>query len=1033
MTKLAMCRVGATLIWLIVAGISIPAQDVASSRQLTWDELSNPPGSYSESVSLRPVGGRELEYRFIDHGGAPHTDYFLPLADGIELHAPRDAEVRYTVELRRVGDPATMIAGTFSVDTLAPHAPRFTQAPGLHTSPVVLRPEVPESLPSDMASVYVAVQRADGEDSEFSRITSDGVDLAGEPGAVLDYRVSAYALDNAGNRSAVATYRYRIDRSRAVLPAEHPIISPRAGRYANEQILLVDSSGLADISIVLSTPQGDQRRLEYAEMPVIAGTGEFAVTLTATVVSSGEPYRRTVTWSQETRPRMPEQGRTTSSIRVQPPSNPVRYNLEDLPVAPNDPQWLRSAELIPPPDGLRPVVIRYRGDGAEFDTRLAFLLDGRRAPLPHIASTAEPGTITLYSLAETEVQWAPMTETGLGRYSDVVLGSVEIALQDVTATELVSRARYPEGSWTQRTVALGPFRSDPPVAPQDFRDDGVTIAIGTAGEAGELTLIDESSQAEIVRFRGEYPLRWRPPPGFSATLRNERDRAGSVTVNRTPLAPPVVSFQERRLVLSGEGQIFYRIDGSSEAVYQTPLVLSGVSGARRRYRVDAYRIFRGQISPTVTVFPVIDERRPEVPPPRVRGGVARGPADFVSREEAPTVSFSSPYADLVLHYEATSTGEALLPQSDSPVVGDGIILSAPEAQETQWSIRVRGRFAGQERWSPVYRMTVTIDRHPPEAPVLTSDPGTTGIIAFEPPTEEDTSVWYRLRANAPFQRYEGPITINRDRLERALTVSAYTRDLVGNRTMLAETPMLEPLNQEPAPPQLMMNGRLVSAPRVTLSREALLEPLDPEGVRWRIVDGSDTADPGEYRQFESFREPRLLSPGTYRVNAYRERGGERSRVIERIVTIDPERPRKPNVPYLTYASDGRSGTVYWPGAQSEQIFASLVVDSQSDPPVEPFSVSDGTVRWHIPDGASSVSLVYFSVGDAGRRSETEVIRIEAARLRSPAQVSGVQNGERYQSERTIQFTGGGDIRFTATSDGSSPEAVRVSSTRYEEP
>ncbi|MFW5827697.1 MAG: hypothetical protein ACOCU4_06380 [Alkalispirochaeta sp.] len=678
------------------------------------------------------------------------------------------------------------------------------------------------------------------------------------------------------------------------------------------------------------------------------------------------------------------------------------------------------------------MIIRFRADDEEYDTRLAFLLDGRRAPRPQIATRFRSDRVSLYSLAQTELQWATVASQGARQYSDPVLGRVTLDLTDIPASaeEILIRARFPHGPWTQTTADVSGFRSPEFQLPREIVDDGVTIAVGSPGETGELTLLEASSGRESLHFRGEYPLRWRPPAGFSATLMSEGDHDATVRADRSPLAPPVVTFRDDRLVLAGEGQMFYRVDGAPETMYETPVELSGVAGALRRYRIDAYRILEGQISPTITVYPVIDERQPVVPPPRVAGAVAQGSAEFVSRDASPTVTFSSPYEDLQLHYEVSSTGEALLPQTESPLVGDGIILTAPEGEETRWRIRVRGRFPGRAQWSPVYRMAVTIDRQPPPPPVLSSDPRITGVVAFEPPRDSDTTVWYRLRESEPYRRYEAPVTIDRDRLERAIVIGAYTRDGAGNRTELPEAPLVEPLNDEPAPPQLMMNGRPADRPRIVVSRESLLEVLDPTDVRWRILDGDGSS---ESRRFEPIREPRLLTPGTYRINAFRERGSERSRVIERIITIDPERPQRPAVPYISYASDGRSGTVYWPGAQSERIFASVVPNFEAESVVEPFSVSDGTVQWQIPDDSSYVTLAYFSLGESGQRSETEVLRIDAARLRPPAELSGVRNGERYRSERTVRLSGRGDIRFTVTSDGSSPQAVRVSSPRYEAP
>ncbi|MFO8043895.1 MAG: hypothetical protein R6U25_11880 [Alkalispirochaeta sp.] len=1009
----------------LIAVAGVTGQESMSPEELRWDEIGVAPGTYADSIVLSPRGTPELEYRFLDSAGHPHTAYFLPLTDGIELHAPDSAEVRYHLAIRRVGESSTTRVGEFVLDTLAPDAPRFRPSPGLHTAPIRVMPREGSS------GHEVALRILDEAGSRFAPIPPRGLRLAGAPGTVQDYRIAAYAVDQSGNRSSVATYQYRIDRSREATPRTDPLLSPRPGTYANEQALVLDDTGLTDISVRLTHSGAESQEIEYMGTPVIPGEGDFQLTVQATVPATGEPYRRSVSWSQEVADSIPPQGRSTSTVRLSPPARRSRYTFEDRAVTDRDPRWLRAAELTPPPEGTRTVVVRYRADTADRDIRLVYLLDGRRAPTPEIAGGEDSGVVTVYSLGDTEVQWAETSENGAARFSESAQGTTRIDLSTVKADSILVRARFPGGRWTQRTMSLSELRAPPERSSGQITDDGVTVSL-TAPDGEETTTVtNRATGSDVLRFRDTAPVRWRPPLGFTAQLRLGDDPGvPEVTIDRTPLAPPELTVEGDRVTLSGSGQIFYRLDGSPDAVYEGPVELSGVPEARRRYRVDAYRIFDSQISPTITAYPVIDRRTPRVPPPHVASGRELTPGTFISRDEVTRVRFPSPYDDLELHYEATSDGQALLPQASSPQVGEGIALTTPAGSEQRWAIRVRGRFPGRDRWSPVYQMEVTVDRRPPQAPVLSTDPESSGVVAFEQPSHEDTSIWYRLRPSDPYRRYTSPVTIDRTRIENSLTISAYARDRAGNQTALQETPTVAPLSQGPEPPQLTVNGRLPEDPHIIRSREAVLEARVPEGVRWRIREVNSTT---EDNQFVPYSEPEVLSRGTYRINAYRERGSERSRVIELVVTIDPERPRTPAAPYISYAPDGRSGTVYWPGAQAEQIFVSVITDPEADPDVQPFSVSDGVLPWAIPEGASRVSLAYFSVGESGRRSETEVLQLEAARSQPPAELSGVGDGQRYPTGRIVEFSGNGEVRFTVTSDGSSPGAVRVSSPRYEEP
>ena len=1011
----------------VIAGAA--GQESIPPEELRWDEIGVAPGTYADSIVLSPRGTRELEYRFLDSAGDPHTTYFLPLIDGIELHAPDSAEIRYHLAVRRVGEPTTIRVGEFFLDTLAPDAPRLLPSPGLHTAPIRLVPREGSSTDE------IALRILDQEGSRFTPLPPRGLRLAGEPGTVQDYRITAYAVDQSGNRSSVATYQYRIDRSREAAPRTDPLLSPRPGTYANEQALLLDDTGLTDVSLRLTHSGSQSQEIGYLETPVIPGDGEFHLTVQATVESTGEPYRRSVSWSQEVSQEvsssMPPQGRSTTTVHLSPPARRSRYTFEDRAVTDRDPRWLRAAELTPPPEGTRTVVVRYRADTADHDTRLVYLLDGRRAPTPEVARGGEPGVVTVYSLADTEIQWAETGEGTAARFTESMLGATRIDLSTVAAESIRVRARFPRGRWTQQTISLSGLRAPPERSTGQITDDGITVSLNAPDGAHTTTVTNRATGGEVLRFRDTVPIRWRPPLGYAAQLQlGDDSKAPATIIDRTPLSPPEITVDENRVTLSGNGQIFYRLDGSPDAVYETPVELSGVPNARRRYRIDAYRIFDSEISPTITAYPVIDRRAPQVPPPHMASATEVTPGVFISRDEVTRVRFPSPHDDLELHYEATSDGQALLPQASSPRVGEGIALTTPVGSEQRWEIRVRGRFAGRDRWSPVYQMEVTVDRRPPQAPVLSSDPESSGVVAFEPPSREDTSIWYRLRPSDPYRRYTSPVTIDRTLIENSLTISAYARDRAGNQTALEDIPIIAPLNRGPEPPQLTINGRLPEDPHIIRSREAVLEVRGSEGVRWRIREvNSTTAD----NQFVPYSEPEILSRGTYRVNAYRERGPERSRVIELVVTIDPERPRTPAAPYVSYAPDGRSGTVYWAGAQAQKIFVSVITDSEADPEMQPFSISDGIIPWAIPEGASRVSLAYFSVGESGRRSETEVLQLEAARSQPPAELSGVRDGERYPTGRIVEFSGNGEIRFTVSSDGSSPGAVRVSSPRYAEP
>jgi hypothetical protein len=1023
------------------------------------------PGRYSDDVTVRSPTGTELEFRFLHADGTPHTDFFLPVDSGIHLDGPFESEIVYRIELRDVAGETGPAVVSFLIDSLPPAPPRLDPRPGLYDDSVTIRPlplesggrsESPTSGRPLFEDHYRFFYRLlDRSDAVFEELPPGGVTLTGAPGTVTEYRVAAYAVDTVGNRSDISVTPYRIDRRREQLPSSRVVVSPVDGEFANEQLLYLDSRGLRDIEMELVRLDPDGREASISVSgdgstpQIIPGEGSFRLTVAATAVPDGSAIRREVRWSQlgGTGASSSVQGYVSHALELPPPASRTRYTLDDTVVTRDDPIWIEPLALAPPPDSLGILILRYRPPGAPRETRITLLPDGRRAPPPEWVVLDEG--LLVYALADTEIQWRPGDaspgstdgeEGPTDSDSFVPLDGPLLSWEDIQElSQLRLRARYPGGVWTERVVSV-PSRTPPPEALPATTFTGATLEIQPA--AGEVTLSDLHDGSPILRYRSDASFKWNVPTGFQTRTAptagedetpgisgGDADEGGAILVNAAPPAPPAITINANRLRLTGEGNLMYRVDGGPDIAYEAPVSLPGVNEALRRYRIEAYRIVDGRLSPVRRVVHTVDRRTPFVPPVEHDGR----PVDserILSNAAQFELGFANPFADLEVYYEVSTEGRAAVPDSSSPSTSTAITLETAPGEVVSYAIALRARFSGSGSWSPVQRYTVEIDRTPPAPPRLQeSRLSTDRILIFDSPAESGVALWYRISPEQPFRRYLSPVDLDDPLVAGPLLIEAYTRDPAGNQTALSDALSVSPAADGPPVPRLTINGRPVFDPRITIDREVIvgLRQERDHALMWRIVPATEAVPPA----FGAYTGEEVLSRGIYTVEAYSRSAGERRSDLVRVVldiTDEPIDP--PELPFISYNPDGRSGAALWSGRQARQLFVSL---SPQDGTGGGFMPLDGVFSWAIPAGETQIVLSFFTVDEAGRRSPTEVVTIEARPSSVPPRLSGAEDGGRYGENRRIELIGDGEIRYTLSTDGGPAPAVHALSSRYESP
>jgi len=999
-------RRGATIL-LVVLGL------VSAWSQEDTIRLEPPPGTYGSAVELRLQDESIVEYRFIGSDGTPHTDFFLPFDTTLPLGAPDGGEAVYRIEFVR-GDARSVVE--YRIDARPPAPPLPEPPPDLYTTDQRV-----VAASDEEARVFALT-----DTGRFRTVDQDNpVLITGEAGEIVDREIVVYAEDRVGNRSETRSYTYRIDR-RAERPAPESIIrSPVAGTFANEQILLVDTTGLRDVRYTID---GARSESGLYRMPTrIDGEGTFSLAVTATEVVTGLERTERVEWTQfagTASAGTTRTGMVTEDLRIDPPETEARYTLQDRPVRAIDPIQRDPLELRVTPDARRTVVLRRRPVGTEIDERSVFILDGRRPPPPRAVTV--DGQVRLVGLADTEIVY--LTGVREGDPGSAVPYTAPVDLPAGTDTDVTAWSRYSGGAWSAplSTTLDGP-RADVPLDEADLRWDGTTLTIqipaGYRYRIGELSDLSASAPG-VVRFR--------PPRGFDRTLLIEGGGAErSIPVDTAPPAPPVIEYRSSRVTISGEGELFYRIDGGAFQPYDQSLTLPGEGGVRIDYRIDAYRLASGEQS-TIARASVPVDRRPLALPPFVE------PVDeSITNDGELELRFAGSYDDLQVHYELSYQGTPRIPTDSSPSTSSVIVVPTPDGEVRRWQLALRGRFVGRQGWTPVSRVSFVVDRVPPEAPVLVRpsapvEASERFILEFGD-TEEDTRLFYRLHEEQLFVPYDGPISVNAPESgSMTYRIEAYTQDPAGNRTPLGTTVTARLTSNRPSAPTYAVNGRAVQRSSVALNREAILSlesGRETQGtVYWRVFDDSDQGFT-EYTEPYHLRMPAEGEERTIRVEAYRETPeGLRSPVSRITVVLDRSSPVQPPAPFVHRMDDGRRGLLIWPGGETRQVFVAL--DEAEE---EVFVPTDGQVPWSIPAGQESLGVTYFTIDAAGNRSESGFLTIHEPEAVYVPDVFGVEDRGIYRSERTVELRSDTPVRYTVSLDGTSPPPVHPLSALYEEP
>lgn len=197
-------------------------------------ELPEGSSPFARDVEIRLTGGEGERYiavseaEAVDPLGPGGSRYAAPLRisgvpgeerEYLVTAASRDAAGNVT----RVEEPVF-----FRIDRADPPPPRIL-LDGVDAEGRVVAPSA-RSLTLEGEGELFFSSRREGRSSQLREYDGEPVRLEGEPSSVVTYRIEGFAVDRAGNRSAVRRLELLIDRERPAGAGEPEIVYARDGR-----------------------------------------------------------------------------------------------------------------------------------------------------------------------------------------------------------------------------------------------------------------------------------------------------------------------------------------------------------------------------------------------------------------------------------------------------------------------------------------------------------------------------------------------------------------------------------------------------------------------------------------------------------------------------------------------------------------------------------------------------------------------------------------------------------------------------------
>jgi len=532
------------------------------------------------------------------------------------------------------------------------------------------------------------------------------------------------------------------------------------------------------------------------------------------------------------------------------------------------------------------------------------------------------------------------------------------------------------------------------------------------------------------------------------------DKAGNIspsslpitlTIDRTPHSPPEIHMVEtastgneaggslsdevtKSFELSGDGNMYYfvkKMPYSStkfidDQLYTGPFTLKGEKGRLTDYYIFTYSLDElgnnsGYRGPN-RFF--IDDRDPQEDLSFTieDGAVYRGKEKYIH--------FMSPYSDLVFHYTLGRNGR--IPEDPtiaSPRAEKELYIEGDKGEETRVAVKVLPHFRKSGHIGKIIEFECILDDKPPPPPILTGIYGdlgngaTTnrGQLLMASCKESTAEVFVSISTTGQTDPIEAGRKVENRFLvdaeigeEKRFIINAVSRDKAGNLTYLEE-PLTLLIDRKPpeapipvgAPPSGVSNTDV----EITLVEE-------DKGDIYYAISKDGSMPQMHYTKEELYEGPFFVKGEedketriTIISAAIDEAGNTSPRKRVTRFTID-KKPPLSEASIIVHALDQNRWRISWKSPQdAETILYKVPGENTFTPYTAPVEVSlnkSGFIQYYLIDRA----------GNKGPLFQYPITTVPSPTL----DISGVNDGGIYKSEKNITFSSSGTVRYEISYD-----------------
>lgn len=757
-----MYQFSSLLLFCLFSLHSLSAQSTAAADP-QW--IQPAAGRYAEDIQLDipSSGDAAYEYRFQSSVEDSWTRYRLPL----RLTAAPGEERNFQLEVRKLQPAKTAEPEietrqfSFTIDKKAPPPPSFTEREKAGRRYVNIETE-------ESSRIYYWMDTFDG--FEFRKYSGGALPLGN---AKL---LKAYSVDQVGNASRVVT-RSIAQQQNCEYPEEIELPSPVSGNFANPQWLVISNPDCFEwIRYTVDGSDAQYRGATYTSPVLLRMRGDVVLQIAAKSRFSDEIFRREVHYSLlqnlpfEIDISHKSQGFDLSFFPF--PQNDAEnleyyYSLEDETVSRRHPPLEQrvEAELT---EGLVNYFVYRLGvyhiqEERMYQYRYFYALD-RRIPPPPRLEIEEPLPfsdeirIAIQAPEEAEIYYSTDGTTP-DQFSKRYKGAFSLSPEgtsEVGALQVKAIAFFPNGSHSAVTERLFPYDRQAPAAPNYRVEElgrGETL-FHLSHPENDVQFVYEIvySTTAALRVSADSPvcgntLRITFPFGYKGNARLRfaaLDKAGNlsqataieeVEVDTVPPPVPDITVQDGSVKISGEGDLFYKIDPIQQEfqAYTSPVDLEISDDQDNRYRIYAHAEDEaGNSSETAEYIYREDSRAAEAP-------LILGIENGESYPGAVTIRNVAQSPELITYYsiekellESEGSGETAKSEEDPDGNTDELegldfenrlaigtlTLEGEASKAIHYRLRFRNYLPSSESWSEAVSYEFTIDRQKPQAPDL---------------------------------------------------------------------------------------------------------------------------------------------------------------------------------------------------------------------------------------------------------------------------------------------------------------------------